>query len=283
LLDNPRQFVTGGKCVDVAVIKTAGRVFEVLEHFGEVRRPLSVREISEHFGYPLSSTAVLMRSIASLGYLSYDQKLRAYFPTVRLAMLGEWVYELIASGGSLRPMLEELGERTDETVVLAVQNDIFSQYVEVIQSSHPLQLYLPPGTRRLMCASGTGWAMLAAQPDEAIMKMVHRTNLRLSKSETKFEFKRLMARIKDVRKQGYAFSRGTVTPGAGVIAVALKTETIGTHLAVGVAGVLERLTTHEDRIVKTMREVLKKHGMLPLPTAQATRPAAAARRGLRAR
>lgn len=248
--------------MDVAVIKTAGRVFEVLEFFREVRRPLSVREVSEHFGYPLSSTSVLMRSIASLGYLSYDQKLRAYFPTVRLAMLGDWVYELIASGGSLKAVLQELAEHTDETVVLAVQNDIFSQYVEVIQSSHPLQLYLPPGTRRLMCASGTGWAMLAAQPDEALAKMVHRTNLRLGKNETKIDFERLKARIKTVRKQGYASSRGVVTPGAGVIAMAVPTEAEGTHLAVGVAGLLERLTAEEAKIVKAMREVLKKYGLL---------------------
>jgi len=263
--------------VDVAVIKTAGRVFEVLEFFREVRRPLSVREVSEHFAYPLSSTSVLMRSIASLGYLSYDQKLRAYFPTVRLAMLGDWVYELISTGSSVRPMLHELAERTDETVVLAVQNDIFSQYIEVIQSSHPLQLYFPPGTRRLMCTSGTGWAMLAAQPDDATFKMVHRTNLRLSKNETKIDCERLKARIKNVRKQGYAFSRGTVTPGAGVIAMALPTEMAGTHLAIGVAGVLERLSNQEEKVVKTMREVLRKHGMSPKAENDRT-PAATPRR-----
>lgn len=249
--------------MDVAVIKTAGRVFEVLELFREVRRPLSVREVSDHFEYPLSSTSVLMRSIASLGYLSYDQTLRAYFPTVRLAMLGDWVYELISSGGALKPMLEELAERTDETVVLAVQNDIFSQYIEVIQSSHPLQLYFPPGTRRLMCVSGTGWATLAVQSDEANRKVVHRTNLRLNKNETKIDYARLMVRVEEVRQQGYAFSRGVVTPGAGVIAMALSSEAIGTQLAIGVGGVLERLEPNEARVVKIMREVLRKHGFQP--------------------
>jgi DNA-binding IclR family transcriptional regulator len=241
------------------VIKTAGRVFQVLEHFREVRRPLSVREISECFGYPLSSTSVLLRSIASLGYLSYDQRLRAYFPTVRLALLGDWVYEIISRGGSLRAMLEELAKRSDETVVLAAQNDIFSQYIEVIQSNHPLQLYFPPGTRRLMCMSGTGWAMLAQQSDEAVDKVVHRTNVRLSKSEPKIDHDWLHARIRETRKKGYAFSRGTVTPGAGVIAVALPNDSVGTLLSVAVAGVLDRIKPKQAALVKTIKDVLRKY------------------------
>jgi IclR family acetate operon transcriptional repressor len=261
--------------VDVAVIKTAERVFEVLELFREVRRPLSVREVSDHFEYPLSSTSVLMRSIASLGYLSYDPKLRAYFPTVRLPMLGDWVYELISSGGSLNPLLEELAERSDETVILAAQNDIFSQYIEVIQSSHPLQLYFPPGTRRLMCVSGTGWALLAMQSDEAVRKMVHRTNLRIGKNQTKIDYERLFASIQEVRAQGYAFSRGMVTPGAGVIAMALPAEAAGTHLAIAICGPMERLEPNEARIVKIMRETFKKHG-IPSPPVNAGGNGAAA-------
>ena len=34
--------------MDNSVIKTAGRVFEILEYFREVRKPLSVRDIAEH-------------------------------------------------------------------------------------------------------------------------------------------------------------------------------------------------------------------------------------------
>ena len=49
------------------MIKTAGRVFEVLEYLREVRRHVTVREVSEQLGYPLSSAQVLMKSLATLG------------------------------------------------------------------------------------------------------------------------------------------------------------------------------------------------------------------------
>ena len=78
------------------VISVTGRVFEVLEFFREMRRPLSVREIAERFDYPLSSTSVLIKSIAELGYLSYDSHVRSYSMTIRVAML--------ATGSMSRPL-----------------------------------------------------------------------------------------------------------------------------------------------------------------------------------
>jgi len=85
------------------VIKTAGRVFEVLEYFRQVRRPLAVREIAAHCRYPLSSTAVLLKSMATLGYLTYDHTRKAYFPTVQTAVLGDWVLESLFSPTQSRP------------------------------------------------------------------------------------------------------------------------------------------------------------------------------------
>lgn len=245
--------------MESTVIKTAGRMFEVLEYFREVRRPLSIREIAEHFEYPLSSTSVLMRSFATLGYLSYDQKKRAYFPTLRLATLGEWVYEWVASGNLLPQLVRELADRTDETAVIAVQNDIFSQYVEVVPGRHSIQVYFPPGTRRLMCVSGTGWSLLAGQNQEAVRKVVHRTNLKLGKSDTKVDYDTLQHRLDEVRSNGYAFSKGIVTAGAGVIAMALPQPELGAPLSIGVAGLLERLEPQQDHIVKTLRSIVDKH------------------------
>ena len=55
--------------------------------------PITVREVSEQLGYPLSSAQVLLKSIATLGYLRYDASVRAYLGTPRLASLGDWVME----------------------------------------------------------------------------------------------------------------------------------------------------------------------------------------------
>lgn len=240
-----------------SVVKTAGRVFEVLEYFREVQAPLSVREISEQFGYPLSSTSVLIKSLATLGYLSYDQSIRAYFPTVRVASLGDWIFDSMISGRELVTLMDALCEATGETVVLAVANDIFAQYVRVVPSSqHAIQFHVPCGTRRELCFGGFGWALLGQECDESIEKTYQRTLRKLGKSERRMSLVQVLNKVRDAREKGYAFSRGYVTEGAGLIAMPLPVGPSGAKLALGVAGVLPRMERNEARLANSLRRLI---------------------------
>lgn len=247
--------------MDSSVIKTAGRVFEILEYFREMRRPLSVRDISERFDYPLSSTSVLVKSIATLGYLSYDSRIRAYSPTVLVAMLGDWIYESSFSSGEIIGLMKELSQSTSETVILAVQNDIQAQYVQVIQSQLPIQFYVSPGTRRPLCASGTGWALLAPQTDATIARIFQRTESRMGKGglPREFSLEDVMAHVHQVRTKGYVYSRATNTPGAGVIAMPLPATPNGARLVVGIGGLIERLDRSERSIARKMKEAVARY------------------------
>ena len=251
------------------VIKSAGRVFEVLEYFREVRRPLSVREIAERFGYPLSSASVLIKSIAELGYLSYDSRVRAYSMTIRVAMLGDWIYESSFGGADIIALMEDLSRRTSETVILAVQNDIFAQYVRVIQSALPIQFYISPGTRRPLCLSGTGWALLSTHGDAVIARLVQRTDNKLDKAGLlqPITLKEVMARVRNVRELGYVYSRGTNTPGAGVIATPLPAAVNGARLVVGIGGPIDRLDANEARIGKHLNAAIKTYASAAAKTA----------------
>lgn len=243
-----------------SVIKTAGRVFDILTHFREVRKPLSVRDISEQFGYPLSSTSVLVKSMAALGYLSYDSRIRAYAPTILVAMLGDWIYESSFSSAEILSLMRALSDATNETVILAVQNDIQAQYVQVIQSQLPIQFYVSPGTRRPMCASGTGWALLASQSDATIARIHQRTLARLGTGglPVQMELEDVMVQVSKVRTQGYVYSRGTNTPGVGVIAMPLPASPNGARLVIGVGGLIERLDDSEKKIARLMTNLIEK-------------------------
>lgn len=235
---------------DSAVIKTAGRVFQVLEYLREQRRAVTVREVSERLGYPKSSALVLLKSMATLGYLRYDLQQRAFFGTARLATLGDWVLDAGYHGGRLMEVVERISRETHETGILAVENDIYAQYVHVILSGRAIQFNVQPGTRRLLAMSGLGWALLSLRSDAEVERVIHRTNLRLARGGQGVEPAQVMERVREARAQGYAFSRNTVTEGIGVIAVPLPPGDTGEHLAIGVGGVVERLDAARDAIVQ---------------------------------
>jgi DNA-binding IclR family transcriptional regulator len=243
------------------VIKTAKRVFEILEYFRETRTPLSVRDISEHFDYPLSSTSVLIKDMSMLGYLSYDSRIRAYSPTIMVAMLGDWIYESSFGGTEIANLMQALSDTTKDMVILAVQNDIQAQYVQVIQSQLPIQFYVSPGTRRPLCASGTGWSMLAPQTDATIARIHQRTLSRIGKAglPENMDLDSVMEQVNKVRQHGYVYSRGTNTPGAGIIAMPLPTASNGARLAIGIGGLTDRLDAQESFIARQMKDLVARY------------------------
>ncbi len=153
---------------DPALVKSAGRVLQILEMFDEIQREARVSEIAERLKVPQSSTSVLLKSLVRLGYLDYDPASRSFLPSPRVALLGAWLDKGPVRDGSLVRMLEHLSERTGGTVILAARNAIFSQYVHVLQARTAMRFHVPPGTRRLVVWSATGTALLADSPEAEI-------------------------------------------------------------------------------------------------------------------
>jgi DNA-binding IclR family transcriptional regulator len=159
-----------------SAVKSAKRAFEILEAFSRHRRPLALKELLDELDYPASSGSALMKSLVALGYLDYDGERRTYFPTMRIAALGSWVPGVLFGDGQLLGALEDLHRETGETVILAVQSDLHAQYVHVIPSPEPLQLRVPPGTRRPLAQSGLGLVLLSAKRDPEIERLRRRIN-----------------------------------------------------------------------------------------------------------
>ena len=63
----------------------------VLEYFRLCRQPRTISQISGDLGYPQSSAPVLLKTLVTLGYLSFDRSSNVYFPTPKVTSLGDWV------------------------------------------------------------------------------------------------------------------------------------------------------------------------------------------------
>ncbi|MBW8813513.1 MAG: helix-turn-helix domain-containing protein [Caulobacterales bacterium] len=235
-------------------VKSAKRALEILEVFARHRRPLALKEVLDELGYPTSSGSALMKSLVALGYLDYDRERRTYFPTMRIAALGNWVPGVLFGDGPLLGGLEELNRKTGETVILAVQSDLHAQYVHVIHSAEPLQLRVPPGTLRPLARSGLGLVLLSAKRDAEIERLRRRINAAGEGAGQSRED--MMARVTEVRARGYAFSRNAISPGVGVIAAALPKGPFGRTFAVGVAGRVASLEEKQDHIVGELRGLI---------------------------
>ncbi|MBP8232968.1 MAG: helix-turn-helix domain-containing protein, partial [Rhizorhabdus sp.] len=94
---------------DDSSVKSASRVFEILELFDGSRVPLSATEIVRKLGWPQSSTVALLKTLVSLGYLAYDTFERTYLPTMRVALLGGWMFEALGPDRRLIELIRTVG------------------------------------------------------------------------------------------------------------------------------------------------------------------------------
>lgn len=258
-------------------IKSADRVFSVLELFAEQRRPLRLKEIVAHLGYPTSSAAALLKVMMSSGYLSFDQSTRTYIPTIKLSQLGEWITETVLDERLLKVM-KALLLQTRENVILGQENGIYAQYTKVLSGDQPIRFYVATGAKRLLVHSGMGWALLAERSDDFIEK-IYRQTVKLGEiSERHFSLAALTQRVVAVRRSGYAYSESNVSPGAGVIAMVIPGFYHDRQLALGIGGPVERLNRRQGEFVAVLKRELAALQPAP-PSAGAARSG----RGARAR
>jgi DNA-binding IclR family transcriptional regulator len=244
-----------------ALVKSAGRALQVFEYFDEIQRDAKVQEISTRLSMPQSSTSVLLKCLVQMGYLEYDSHRRSFFPSPRVALMGTWINKGPIRNGSLMRMMEELAEKTGETVLLATRNGIYSHYIRVVQTKTSSRFHVPLDARRPATWSATGFALLCHERDELIRSLCQRTNSEAKDGQPLVQFKQVQANVQSTRRAGYFFSKELVTPGTGAIAIPLPKgiDWRDRPLAIGVSGPLNDFAGREKTIVKQMREAIGRH------------------------
>jgi DNA-binding IclR family transcriptional regulator len=240
-------------------VKSAGRALEILEYFDDVQRQSTVMEVANALGYPQSSASALLRSLAAVGYLNYDPRTRLYVTASRVALLGSWVNSEFFGEGAIISMMKELNERTGDTIVLAIRNGLYVQYIHVIQATSPARLHMTLGTARPLANSGAGYAVLSSMSDTEVTRLVMRINAEAKEGEPLIRIRDLLERLTAVRQKGYAFTCDIVTRGGGIIAAPLPRMSGQPLMVVGVGGISEVMRSREEELASVLKEQIAAH------------------------
>lgn len=242
-------------------VKSAGRVLRILEFFDEIQREARVAEVAERLSFPQSSTSILLNCLVELGYMDYLPESRSFIPSPRVTLLGTWLDKGPVRNGSLIRMLEEISQRTGDTIIIAARNGIFSQYIHVLQARSAMRFHVPQGSRRLVVWSATGFALLAGCSEKEIRALVARTNAEAAPRLPRVDVNQVLENVRQTRRAGYYFSAGLVTPGAGSIAIPLPDGIDGRNraLTVAVSGILAEISRREQEIVALLKDAVRRY------------------------
>ncbi|WP_051236152.1 IclR family transcriptional regulator [Ottowia thiooxydans] len=241
------------------VIKSAKRVLELFEYFAECRRPLSVTDLVRGLDYPQSSASALLKSLTRLGYLDYDRHKRLYVPTLRVALFGGWVHDQLFSQTSLSHLIDELHAASGgEAVILGMQNDIYVQYIHMVQSARQQvsSWYVKPGSLRPLCRSAVGRVLLSRKSDVEVQQLLWRINAE-EESSQRMPVNDLLKELDRIRQDGYACTEGTVNPEVGVLAIEMPTPPTQPPMALGIGGRIESLRAERERYLELLNKALQ--------------------------
>jgi DNA-binding IclR family transcriptional regulator len=237
------------------LVKSAARALEILEVFATERKRMNSAQLGVALGYPKSSLSVLLKSLVAQGYLANGNGDQDYFPTLKLARLGEWIPAALLGSDALLPMLAKLRDETGETVTLTMATDLHMRCLHALIGTHPISLQVEDGVSFPMVGTAIGTMYLATQDEKFVLDLLSRW-AKQHPGQSKATIATLHNDIEDARTRGVSCAYDIVLPDTGAIAMPIRTGIGEETLIVAVAGLNHRMHQKEASIIHTMRKLI---------------------------
>ena len=240
-----------------STVKSALRALEILQLFMNVRQPRAMSEIGLALGYPPSSTTVLLKTLVTMGYLNYDRRMRVYFPTPKVTSLGDWIPRTLFGNSRTLEAMHDVHAATGETVSIGTTNDVYLQYVKIVQSIHPLRFHVDEGTLRPLTQSALGWLLMSTMSDEKADNIIRRANIATPNASDRVKLSDMMDRIRKIRGKGWCSTENIPILGGGTICVLLPVTIQNQPVVLGLGGASERIRQNFDRYLAVLQRAAR--------------------------
>jgi IclR family transcriptional regulator, acetate operon repressor len=196
---------------------------------------LGLAELNTVLKSPKSSLLNLLRPLVSTGYLNFESGKYRLGPAIfRLAgsIMSIWNFS-----NAVRPFLEELAQRSRESVYLGVLDRAGKviTYVDAIDSPHSVRYSVPIGAVRPLYATAAGRVLLAFADKRWQDMYIGSTKLEARTPRTISTQKALREELERIRKTGISVSVGEMFPESAAISAPVygADGTVAAAIAVG--------------------------------------------------
>ena len=239
------------------IVRQAAYVLDILEFFAQVRRPATLSEIADHFGWPRSSTFNLLTTLAERGYL-YEPKLRAgYYPTPRWLAQSKLVADAEPLPSWAKLLLAELAAETGETVAIGGPAGTMAVFLDVVESRAPVRYFGQVGHRLPIHATSTGRALLMQYTLEERMALYRKIEFKQYGPHTPISIDMVEAELRRSIERGYCVSYADFS--ADLAGVGLPLGLTDRRISVVVAGPKFRIEDLVDHVAAAIDRAIKRH------------------------
>lgn len=202
-------------------IQVAEKLFHVIELLSE-NGPMGIMDLSNSLGFHKSTVHRLVTSLQYMGYIRQDEESLKYSLSLKFLQIGSRILEQNDMAALIHPSLKKLSEQVGETVHLVRREGTEAVYIDKVEFNvGSIRMVSRVGSRIPLYCSGVGKALLAELSDEKIRAIWDASEIKRLTPKTITSFGELMARLEQVRRDGYAIDDEENEEGVRCIAASL--------------------------------------------------------------
>jgi IclR family transcriptional regulator, acetate operon repressor len=239
-------------------VKQILNALDLIEFFARTKKPASLADIQQQFGWPRSSTYNILSTLVERGYM-YEPARRGggYYPTPRWQHIAQLIVDADGLNEQLSELLKELAAETGETVVVAAPAGSFSVYLEVIESQAAIRYTTHTGVRIPIHASASGRALLSLYSASERQQILGKVSFEPYGTNALMSIEAVEREIEDSLERGWFQSLHEYD--ADLAAIALPVNVDGRRLAITITGPVFRLGTQCSEAAETLKRLIDRH------------------------
>jgi len=229
------------------------KCFAILGLMARMKRPMGISDLANALAYHKSTVFNLVHTLVDLGMLENgsDGKFR----------FGPGLYALgkAASGGSelvssIRPYLEEIGDKTKLSAFLGIRSDDRAVIIDKVESVTDIKVSSEVGMTIPLVAGAGGKVLLSQLSAEKLDHILSEKKLEKFTSVSCVNKKKYKEMIKRTRREGFAVDDEEYIEGVRAVAVPLRLHRENLEAALWVVGLKSQI---KDGTIPALKSMLK--------------------------
>lgn len=226
-------------------VKSVARAIKIIECFSESAFELDLSEVVHKTNLPKATVHRILATLKNGRLVNQDPENRKYKLSLKLFELGSLVFRKLKLREAALPFIEELSEKSGETVHLGIldKDEVIS--IEKADSSFSLRSSIYIGKRAPAYCTGVGKALLAFQPLDK-MHLFLQSKRKKYTANTITDANKLEEELEKVRKEGFAVDNMEHEEGVRCVAAPIRNHEGKVVASISISGPSVRLT--EEKI-----------------------------------
>jgi len=220
-----------------SAVPAVERALNILEFIGYEKNQPTVKEVSEKLSIPIASTARIIKSLVSRGYLVENKGSSSTFSLgLNILHLSQLVIKHINIAKHVHPYMRILSDSTNQTSQLAIMQQNAVIYIEQVLPKRPVSIIAPLHTPIALNTSASGKVLCAWRNKEQQKAIIETAELVRCTDNSIIEKEKFYQELADVRNKGYGLDIEEFAIGIGCIAAPILDYTREIIAAIGITG-----------------------------------------------